>query len=155
QPMRDGFVFNPAIQTTRVDPTNVDFALVSGFISGRVLDHNTGMAGVTISAGAGLTTTTSTDGTYRLAKLPPGSKTISPTKVGYSFGPGQIPNVQLGTTNADFNVVAYPIAGRITDPYSNGVAGVSVAASTATIPAISGDDGNYLISSVLPGPGVL
>jgi len=151
QPVRNGFIFDPPVRTSPVDWTNVDFSMVSGFISGRVVDNTNGMAGVTISAGPGFTTTTGPDGSYQLAALPPGNKTISASKLGYSFSPPQINGVSLGTTNANFQVIAYPIAGRITDLFSNGVSGVTVAASSSASLAISDNDGNYMISSALPG----
>ncbi|HXU76446.1 MAG TPA: LamG-like jellyroll fold domain-containing protein, partial [Methylomirabilota bacterium] len=155
QPVYDGLVFNPESRTSAVDQTNVDFALASGFVSGRVLDNANGAAGVTISVGPGLSTTTDTSGRYRLVNLTPGNKTVTASRPGYSFSPGQIAGVPLGTTTADFQVVAYPVAGRITDINSNGVSGVSVYASSSALPGISGNNGDYFISNALPGSAII
>jgi subtilisin-like proprotein convertase family protein len=149
-PIRDGFIFTPPLQTTLVDRTNVDFALVSGFISGRLTDGGAGLAGLTVNAGA-FSALSDTNGFFRLDPLPPGNYSVSPSPAaGYGFTPAQR-NAALGDTNVNFNVNSYPVAGRITDLQSNAVAGVTVSASGVTNNATSDSSGNYLIAAVPPG----
>jgi subtilisin-like proprotein convertase family protein len=149
-PVRDGFVFNPPARTTPVDRTNVDFALVSGFISGQLTDGGAGLAGLTVNAGA-YSTISDTNGFFRLDPLPPGNYSVSPSAVaGYGFTPTQR-DAALGDTNVNFNVNSYPVAGRITELQSNAVAGVTVSASGVTNQATSDSSGNYLIAAVPPG----
>lgn len=151
QPERDGFVFNPPSIVTPVDRTNVNFAVTTGFISGRVTNAAGGLAGLVVRAAGGPDTHTDANGFYRLAGLAAGNQTISATNFGYSIVPVERTNVPLGTTNADFGVLAYPVAGRVTDPNSNGVAGITVAANSSITPATTDGNGNYVIPEVLPG----
>jgi probable HAF family extracellular repeat protein len=151
RPERAGFVFAPASIVTPVDRTNVNFAVLSGFVSGRITNNVGGMVGLNVRSAGGQNTTTGTNGNYLLAGLPAGNQTIIATNFGYSVNPVQRINVPLGTTNADFGVLAYPVAGRVTDPNSNGVAGITVAASSSATPAITDGDGYYLIPEVLSG----
>ncbi|HOH21278.1 MAG TPA: CARDB domain-containing protein, partial [Anaerolineaceae bacterium] len=57
-------------------------------IHGRVADSSGGgIAGVTLSAGDGLTATTGTDGSYVLTVNDAGTYTVTPSKPGFSFSP--------------------------------------------------------------------
>ena len=78
QPVWDGFQFSPPGIPTSPISANVNFTLLSGFISGRVLDYNNnGVAGVTVSTGTGVSATTDANGNYRLAALPPPNATLT------------------------------------------------------------------------------
>src|SRR5262249_15539374 len=131
-PLRNGFVFSPPSILTPPNTANVDFTLVSGFISGRVTDQNNGRPGVIVSAGPGLNATTDANGNYYLSPLPPGNYTLTASLPGYAFSPAQLPNVPIGASQADFNVVGYPVSGRIFDAQSNGVPGVTVTGGLVT-----------------------
>ena len=68
-------------------------------ISGKVTVGSTGLAGVILSAGAGVTpVTTDASGNYTLADLLPGAYTLTPSKTGYSFLPVSMP---VTLTDAD------------------------------------------------------
>lgn len=57
-------------------------------ISGQVMDgSNNGIADVSVSDGAGYTTTTDSSGNYTLSGLAAGTYTITPSKSGYTFSP--------------------------------------------------------------------
>src|SRR5262249_11888272 len=94
-PLRNGFVFSPPSILTPANTANVDFTLVSGFISGRVTDQNNGRPGVIVSAGPGLNATTDANGNYYLSPLPPGNYTLTASLPGYAFSPAQLPNVPI------------------------------------------------------------
>ncbi|NOZ73320.1 MAG: peptidoglycan DD-metalloendopeptidase family protein [Chloroflexi bacterium] len=76
-------------------------------VSGKVQDRNNDpVLSVTISAGAGGSTTTDADGAYTLS-LPAGTYTLTPSKSGYSFSPEQrIVKVPGAASGADFIGVA-------------------------------------------------
>jgi hypothetical protein len=61
------------------------------YITGSIRDgSNAPLAGVTVSDGAGHTTTTDANGDYSLGGLPAGMYTLTPTMSGYTFSPTSI-----------------------------------------------------------------
>ena len=56
-------------------------------ISGTVTLDSAGLSGVTVSAGAGHTATTASDGTYTITGVPDGTYTVTPSLTGYTFTP--------------------------------------------------------------------
>jgi subtilisin-like proprotein convertase family protein len=150
QPERSGFVFNPQTQTVPSASSGVNFELVSGFIAGRVTGAGgAGLGGVTVgSISIGFTTTTDTNGYYRLAPVGPGNYTLTATLAGHGLTPLEL-GTFLGNSNANFAAVSFPVAGRVVDLTSNGVPGVTVSAGAQS--AVTDADGNYVISQVPPG----
>ncbi|HEX5219301.1 MAG TPA: LamG-like jellyroll fold domain-containing protein [Verrucomicrobiae bacterium] len=146
QPVRDGFTFNPPNLLSLVDRTNVNFSVLSGFVSGRVI--GAGGAALTVRSASGLSALTDDAGNYRLNGLPPGNQTIFATNFGFGITPPQLANVPLGTTTANFNVSAYPVAGRITNVDSNGVSGITVFANSSPTSATTDAQGHYVIPQV-------
>src|SRR5262249_27608630 len=135
-------------RTTPLDRTNIDFAVASGFISGRVTDGAAGVAGITVQAGT-FSAATDNNGYYRIETLPPGNYSVSPLVAGYGFTPAQI-SASLGATNVNFTVTSYPVSGRITELQSNGVGGVTISVSGLTNQATSDLNGDFLIPGVPP-----
>ncbi|HMR67937.1 MAG TPA: DUF2012 domain-containing protein, partial [Anaerolineae bacterium] len=81
-------------------------------ITGRVTNEiGGGMSSVTISAGAGLTVVTDSNGNYTLTNLPAGGYTLTASKSGYSFTPvSRSVTVPPSATGQDFvvNVIQPP-----------------------------------------------
>jgi hypothetical protein len=80
----------PRSVTVPPNRTDVDFVLErqTYYISGQVADVcNNPISSVTISDGAGHTTTSDSNGNYTLSGLPAGTYTLAPTKSGYTFSP--------------------------------------------------------------------
>lgn len=73
-------------------------------VSGRVTDNNNNpLGGVTISDGAGHTTTSDANGYYTLGGLPAGTYTVTVAKSGYTFAPpSRTVTVPPNATNQDF-----------------------------------------------------
>jgi hypothetical protein len=77
-------------------------------VSGRVTTaNNTPIAGVTISAGAGRSASTDSNGNYTLSGLVAGSYTLTPSKSGYAFAPAtRSVNVPPGQSGLNFSGTA-------------------------------------------------
>lgn len=119
---KDGYAFNPdAIQITGL-PHGIDF-VGEYFITGRVaFSDGTGIAGVTVSAGAN-STVTGDDGTYSLNGLS-GTAGVSASKDKYNFSP---PDKQITGPGQGIDFTGgYNISGRIVDVRGKGIGGVAV-----------------------------
>ena len=83
-------------------------------ILGHVLDvHAAGVPGVTVTLGGSLIGTTTTDGfgAYAFPALPTGDYTLTPSKNGYTFTPGQLAYTALAANQtADFGASLTPPA---------------------------------------------
>jgi hypothetical protein len=72
------------------------------------------LAGATLSAGAGLTTTTDLSGAYTLANLASGTHTLTPTLTGYRFWPAsRTVSVVSDTRGQDFVALTAPISAAL------------------------------------------
>jgi len=114
-PTKAGCLFTPASRTVSVPPdaTGQDFEGQCEFdISGRVLDgSDSPFAGVQISAGAGRTATTGTDGQYIFTKLLSGTYTLTPTLVGYTFQPTtRTVTLPPDATGQNFVILPVPVS---------------------------------------------
>lgn len=86
-------------------------ALPTYSISGQVSDIGGGpLAGVTVSAGGNLNTTTLSDGSYKLSGLTAGTYTLTPSLNGYTFSPLSSPPITV-SPNAMQNFVGIPDTG--------------------------------------------
>ena len=83
-------------------------------VSGRVTDGSSnGIAGVSISDGAGHTASTDSNGNYTLSGLAAGTYTITPSKSGYTFSPASLPvTVPPDSTGQDFTGTIAPPTGK-------------------------------------------
>jgi alpha-tubulin suppressor-like RCC1 family protein len=92
-PSKTGYTFSPisrAIYLVSGNMTGVNFTgtLATYTISGRILDGSSnGVAGVSVSDGAGHIVSTDGSGDYTLNGLAAGTHTIVPLKAGYAFTP--------------------------------------------------------------------
>jgi len=94
-PVKDGYTFSSLPVSVPPDGENINFigtAAPSTYnISGRVTDGNgSGIAGVTVSDGAGHSTITDDLGNYGFLGLATGSYTITPLKANYTFSPTRL-----------------------------------------------------------------
>ena len=155
-----GYTFSPASQPATVngaDATGINFTATQVFnIKGTVADSSLkGVAGVSVSAGTGLTATTAADGTYTIAKVPVSATpyTVTPTKTGYTFNPAtrSVTVSSADVTLVNFTATAvYTISGTVKDGSGNPVKGVTVSAGTG-LTATTAADGTYTIANVPAG----
>ncbi len=109
-PSKSGYSFSPATLSItlfyNISGMNFSATLLTYSISGQVMAWGNGLAGVSISDGAGQTVTTNATGTYTLTNELPGSYTLTPQKSGFIFTPSSLKvNVP---TNASQDFVAIP-----------------------------------------------
>ncbi|MFQ6099309.1 MAG: carboxypeptidase-like regulatory domain-containing protein, partial [Armatimonadota bacterium] len=110
------------------------------YITGKVTDFLGNPApGVTITA-TGVdpanvfATTTQADGTYIITGLADDTYTVTPSLSGFTFNPASQTGLVIaspgGHTGVDFEIL-FSISGRVADALGNGMAGVTVTASSA------------------------
>jgi hypothetical protein len=124
-------------------------------ISGQVLLSGGGAAtGVTVSDGAGHTTTTDGSGNYTLSGFAPGTYTITPSKAGYTMAPvnRSVTIAAADQTGVNFTatLITYNVSGQILDSNSNAAVGVTVSdgvGHTTTTDAV----GAYTLAGLVPG----
>ena len=163
-PSLAGYTFSPGNSLLTIN--NADVTL-SGFVSTAVVVPAytiTGTVsgataqGVTISLTGAATKTTTTDasGNYSFASLANGSYTITPTKTGYTFNPGNTAvNVSgANTTGANFSATAtvaptYTLAGSITGVVVQNVLITLSGAGNAT--TTTNASGNYTFTGLANG----
>ncbi|MDO8670504.1 MAG: invasin domain 3-containing protein, partial [Dehalococcoidia bacterium] len=115
-------------------------------IAGRVSDGNSNpIAGVTISAGYGISSTTDATGNYTITGIVSGTYTLTPSKSGYSFSPTlRTLNVPPSAVGQNFYGLA---AARVVDPLTSTVEvsslfveanGVDSSAITVTLKTAAG-----------------
>ena len=165
-PSKSGYVFNPASRSvtgprqplnTTPDVTGQNFTGTDqSTISGRVTDSGGGpIAGVTVSAGGGRTSTTDNSGNYTIGDLPAGSYTLTAIKTDYTFTPSSravtVPPNATGQNFVDNN--RYAISGQVTDGSGNAISGVPVACKGLTWSKTvhSDSNGNYVCSGLIAG----
>ena len=161
--------FTPASRTVTVPPNrteqNFTATCVNTYtISGRVVDTTgNGVAGVTISDGTRYATTDG-NGNYILHDVPPGSYTLKPTKIGYTFSPAtRSITVSGDMTEQNFTATpgAFSIRGRVTDEDGNPLADVTINAGITysypgpadggTMTITTTADGTYILSNLQAG----
>ena len=155
-PSNTGYTFTPASQAVTISSGSATANFISapltytisGIISGP------GGAGATVNLTGSSTATTTADGSgnYSFAGLLNGSYTVTPTNIGYAFGPAsQAVTISSGSATANFTstLLTYTISGAISGP---GGAGATVNL-TGTFAATTTADGsgNYSFSGLLNG----
>ena len=121
--------------------TSFDAPLRPNVLTGAVTNEETGepIAGVTVKAGD-LTTTTGTDGSYRLEGVP-AEVSVELSADGF----GMLSQPAARTTTLDAKLRQNVLAGVVTDQYSGEpIAGINVTAGDAS--TTTGDDGRYQIA---------
>jgi len=148
-----GYRFDPPSQQVSLGPdrTGVDFAATPVFrLSGRVTLGGQGTGGVTLSVGS-LTATTAADGSYAVADVPAGTRTVTPSDARYAFAPpSRTLDLAGDAASLDFaaSVRSYAVSGRVTEGGAP-LAGVTVAAGQAE--AVTGQDGRYALAGLPAG----
>jgi hypothetical protein len=149
--------FNPASQSLQLgsDTTNVNFVagLLAYTISGGISNGSAAMSGVRVAIGDayGTNTVTSTNGSFSVSGLCPGTYSVTPSLAGFAFDPGST-SITVGPDVTAVNFLAssiFNISGRVTAG-ANSVSGVSVTAGTNN--ATTDSTGNYTIPGVRAGP---
>jgi PKD repeat protein len=158
-PSKTGYTFNPisrAINIVSGNMTGVDFTGTQAIysISGRVANASSnGIAGVSVSDGAGHTASTDSSGNYTLSGFVPGVYAITPSKTGYTFNPiSRAINIVNGNmAGVDFTgaQTTYSISGRVVDG-SNPISGVIVATRSSNS-ATTNTSGVYAITDLITG----
>ena len=161
-PSKAGYTFDPASAPVTVSGANVsgiDFTAAAPptySISGTISPAAAGAgATVTLSGAAGQTVMTDASGVYTIAGLVPGSYTVTPTKVGYTFGPASAPVTVSGAnvSGIDFTaapVFTYSISGTLS-PVAAG-AGATVTLSGAVGRTVTADtEGSFTFTGLTNG----
>lgn len=146
------------VSVARDAVTACDLAIIPniGTISGVVRDGGgAALGGATVSTTTGgYTTTTASDGSYSLLNVAPGTYTVVASKSGYnsSTQTGKIVTANT-TTTVDFTltIMVGTIAGNVKSSTGVNLSGVTVLTDTGGYSATTDANGNYTISSVLPG----
>jgi subtilisin family serine protease len=111
-PSRSDYTFTPINQsvTGRPSLTGANFSAtqIAFTISGQVTTGGSGLAGVTVSNGAGHSALTDASGNYTLNGLPAGTYTITPSNSVYTFSPVNSP-VQLGPDQSGIIFAVVPL----------------------------------------------
>ena len=147
------------LQTSTILPTsstnsgnNSDLWLFSIRIAGHISSGASGLAGVSVNAGALGNTTTDAQGDYVLSDVPYASAyTLSASKTGYTLAPLSVTGTITNHVTANFAATlnTYSISGTITDG-SNPVPGVSISAGGIGS-TLTASDGTYSFASVPHG----
>ena len=155
-PTKSGYSFTPTtsnlIVAGNLSGQNFTGTLITYSVSGRIVDSSSNaLVGVTVTDGT-RTALTDASGIYTLTGVLPGSYTLTPTKIGYSFTP-TTSNLtvadNLSGQNFTGTLLTYSVSGRIVDSSSNALVGVTVTDGTRT--ALTDASGIYTLTGVLPG----
>jgi len=119
-PALAGYTFTPTNRSATVSSANVTDVSFTGTaaastwsISGTIAFGNSGLPGVTVSAGAGEpTATTARDGSYTIAGLANGTHAVTPFLPGFAFSPASLSTTVSGAnvTGVSFTATAVPSA---------------------------------------------
>ena len=128
-----------------------DDAFYKYWVSGTVTKGGNPLQGATVTCGS-KTATTAANGTYTVKGIPPGNRTVTPSKQGETFTPASR-NVNLSGTvvNGQDFAANVKISGTVTKG-GNGVAGVTIAAGGKT--ATTAADGTYTVTGIAPNQNV-
>jgi subtilisin family serine protease len=152
RPIRSGYTFTPASRTVtlRSDTPGVNFASTAPpaaqyAISGKVTLDGAGLGGVLITVGS-RSTTTASNGVYRIAALAAGTYTVGAGRTGYTLSPGSR-QVALGPDAAAVDFAASRNESRISGTVRMnglGVRGVRITAGSAA--ATTNASGAYTLT---------
>ncbi|MEN6548504.1 MAG: carboxypeptidase regulatory-like domain-containing protein [Armatimonadia bacterium] len=158
-PTRDQYTFATVGGVTDIvnvgpDDASMDFigTLITYSLSGRILEGDTPLAGVTVTCD-GHTGTTDANGNYRIDGLPNGQYTVTPSLANYQFQPpsraAEIAGASL--TNVDFAAVAktFYIEGTVSDVGGNLLSGVQISAGDKT--TVTNTAGMYRLTGLRAG----
>jgi hypothetical protein len=138
-------------QSTQADPLQLQ-PINPGNVTGTVADGNgQALSGATVSA-AGLTTSSSEEGSYALNNLPAGQTTVQATLTGFQPGSATVTVVAATTTTAPAITLisaSGTISGTVKNAAGTAIAGASVGYGGGT--ATTDDDGNYTLTGVPVG----
>ncbi len=157
-PSQPGQAFVPAIQTITVNGQNrtgVNFTMLTWSISGTVgPDANSGAGTLlTLSGPVNTTTTSDAQGHYSFGVLPNGKYTMTPSKTGYTFTPGNLVVTVNGASVPNNNFTAavptWSISGTISPPLGSATA--VILSGTANAIVVTNANGNYIFSGLTNG----
>ena len=111
------------------------------------------ISGVTISDGAGHSTSTDTSGNYTVSGFPTGVYTITASHINYAFIPiSRTVTLPPNATNVVFTgtLLTYSISGQVVNEASTPLSGVTISDSAGHSTG-TGANGNYTLSGLLNG----
>jgi hypothetical protein len=159
-PTKEGYSFTPATLSVSVPPnaSGKDFQASSQptySISGRIVDTSGDpVANVTITDGAGRTTSSDANGNYTLSGIPAGVYTITPAKSGYTFNPmtitGSVPPNAIDRNFTALPAATYTVSGRVVDSNGDPIADVIIRDANGRT-AQTDSNGNYMLHGIPKG----
>ena len=160
-PALAGFLFAPASRTYAALTTNQvvqDFVahVATVMISGTVANGATALAGVTLTASTGQTTTTDASGNYSFTLPNPWTGSLTPSLAGFTFVPASRSYSAVSVDQTIQNFAATPVAtisGQVT-LNAVGLPGVTLAFSTGQT-VLTDAAGNYSLTVTAPYTGTV
>ena len=169
------YTVTPSLRCYRFNPLSRSFPLGSdsnavNFIAGRLAytiggSISNGSAKlsdvrVTIADTFSTNTVISTNGSYSLSGLCPGTYSVTPYLQGYAFDPPALTDIMVDANNYGLNFSAFKvfsISGSVTDEGANPVNGVNVIVSGGgvTHTNVTGSNGIYTVTGVREGTNTI
>ena len=159
-PTKEGYSFIPATISVSVPPnaSGRDFQASSQptySVSGRIVDTSGDpVANVTLTDGAGRTTSSDANGNYTLSGIPAGVYTITPSKAGYTFNPmtitGSVPPNAIDRNFTALPAATYTVSGRVVDSNGDPIADVIIRDANGRT-AQTDSNGNYMLHGIPKG----
>lgn len=117
-------------------------------LSGTVTLSGSGLSGVTVTAGSG-SATTSTSGAWTISGLAPGSYTVTPSRSGYTFSPASQSATITSANVTGVNFTATAVSTTYSISGNAGTSGATVTAGSAS--ATSDASSNYTLAGLAAG----
>jgi hypothetical protein len=153
-PGKPGFSFSPTNQPVTLNSSNVtgvNFSTVTYTISGAVSGAGGKGATVSLTGAATATVTADASGNYSFAGLTNGSYTVTPSKSGFSYSPGNrsVTISSANVTSVNFSTITYSVSGTISGAGGKAATVSLTGATTAT--ATADASGSYSFSGLTNG----
>lgn len=157
-PSKNGYTFAPTTQQVTIaggSATGISFTAQPVIVSGTISPVLAGGVTVTLSGTPVLTTTTDPSGVYTFTAVTDGARTVTPSKLGFTFTPANraVTINRASVAGLDFAAQAVPtwsLSGAITPAAS--ASGATVALSGgATASVVADAGGNYAFTGLPNG----
>lgn len=157
-PSKNGYTFAPATQQVTIaggSATGISFTAQPVIVSGTISPVLAGGVTVTLSGTPVLTTTTDPSGVYTFTAVTDGARTVTPSKLGFTFTPANraVTINRASVAGLDFAAQAVPtwsLSGAIT-PAASGSGATVALTGGATASVVADASGNYAFTGLPNG----